>query len=79
MIVKFQLSLGLDDSQTSFNIYKDSVYVCGSIKALGGWDLRKAVELKSKLADMGSENCSLSLSSLSLSSNSSCEIYLENL
>lgn len=79
MIVKFQLSLGLEDSQTNFNIYKDSVYVCGSTKALGSWDLRKAIELKSKLADMGNENCSLSLSSLSLSSNSSCELFSENL
>lgn len=79
MIVKFQLSFGLDDAQSNFNISKDSVYVCGSSKALGSWDLRKAIELKSKLADTCNENCSLSLSSLSLSSNSSCEMYLENL
>lgn len=79
MIVKFQLSFGLDDAQANFNIHKDSVYICGSSKALGSWDLREAVELKSKVADTCGENCSLSLSSLSLSSSSSCEVYLENL
>lgn len=77
MKIRFQLSLSLDDARTNFNLSKDSVYVCGSSKTLGSWDLRKATELKSKLVDTYHENnCSLSLSSLSLSSSSSSEIYV---
>jgi glycerophosphocholine phosphodiesterase GPCPD1 len=70
MIVKFQLNLDIDDSNTSnFNLNRDTLFLCGSCDYLGNWNLNNAIEmkLKSNLCERGS----LSTSCSSLSSNSS--------
>lgn len=79
MKIKFQLSFSIDDARTNFNANKDSVYLSGSSKILGCWNLNHATEMKLKLNDGYNEQCSLSLSSLSLSSSTSSEIYADNL
>jgi hypothetical protein len=84
MIIKFQLSLNLMDA--SFDRSKDSVFISGSSKKLGEWNVNQAIEMSQKsnnLADTpawlrnGSENGSLSLSTCSLSSMSSAEFLTD--
>lgn len=69
MMIKFSLCLSLDSVKVTS---KDSLFVVGSSKSLGEWNLNNAVEMRMKLAD---DTGSLS----SLSSNSSvCESHNEN-
>jgi hypothetical protein len=82
MKLKFKLSFALDEqsqrtTNTMFDVEKDSMFVCGSSKLLGEWNIKNAVEMR--LKNMPSHQAyidkisNLSVSSLSVSSSSSSE------
>ncbi len=60
-MIKFNLSLSLDSVQVN---PRDSLFVCGSTKSLGEWNVSKAVEMRMKQTDETS-----SLSSVSSNEN----------
>ena len=69
-MIKFNLCLSLESVKVHS---KDSLFVCGSCKSLGEWNVNNAIEMRMKLSD---DTGSLS----SLSSNSSESQYFnENL
>ena len=62
MMIKFNLCLSLDSVKVTS---KDSLFVVGSSKSLGEWNLNQAVEMHMKLDDAGSLSSLSSSSSLS--------------
>jgi hypothetical protein len=78
MILKFHLTLDVEDALiASFNLNKDSLYICGSGDAFGDWDLNKAVEMKARTNLY--DRSFLSTSCSSLSSTSSCDTTIYDL
>jgi hypothetical protein len=75
MILKFQLNFTVDEADlNSFNINKDTIFIGGSAKCLGNWNLNEAVEMKLK-SNLYEQR--LTTSTSSLSSNSSTDTFCE--
>jgi hypothetical protein len=55
MMIKFNLSLSLDSVSVT---NKDSVFLTGSCKQLGEWNLNKAIEMRPKPGDDTGSVCS---------------------
>lgn len=68
-MIKFNLSLSLDSVQVNT---KDSLFVCGSAKSLGEWNVHKAVEMRMKQSDETG-----SLSSVSSNENLNDNLTIE--
>ena len=69
-MIKFELSLNVESCRLSS---RDSVFICGSARCLGQWNVLNAVEMRLKpVADEAASSLS------SLSSSSSCELLLDN-
>lgn len=86
MLIKFQLKFNKNDDElrSSFDPKCDSIYLSGSSRFLGEWDLNRAIEMKmlgtvktTGFNDTGSISSECSMSSSISPASSSSELYLD--
>ncbi len=79
MLLKFLLTYKNNDADQSssslFNLNTDSIYICGSAKALGEWNLTDAIEMKLKANQLIVTQNGGSISSQSSQSSCYSEAY----